>query len=200
MAYQILWQRQGPSAPTAALGMAAAAPPPKRKRGEPPVFELVRAVVDPPLPAHDEAVFLLQTAAEVEHALLVQYLYAAYSLGGDQVPANKRALVSEWQTLLVEVAREEMGHRVTVQAVLRMLGAAINLERQDYPFRTDLYPFPLHLEPLSKNSLAKYLVAEMPAQVNIPELADILRRADYANDGIHPNRVGAVYERVIELL
>src|SRR5205814_7430756 len=48
---------------------------------------------------------------------------------------------------------------------------------------------------------AKYLVAEMPARIDgVPELPDILKRADYANDGIHPNRVGAVYERVIELL
>lgn len=210
MAYQIRFQRLGPpepeTPPLAAGGRARAMPeaPRRGRRGAAPPaagrFELVKAIVDPPLPPRDELVFLLQTAAEVEHALLVQYLYAAYSLGGDQVPANKRALVSEWQALLVEVAREEMGHLVTVQAVLRMVGAAINLEREDYPFRSELYPFQLHLEPLSKNSLAKYLVAEMPAQVNVPELADILQRADYANDGVHPNRVGAVYERVIELL
>ena len=35
---------------------------------------------DPPLEPRDEAVFLLQVAAEVEHALMAQYLYAAYSL------------------------------------------------------------------------------------------------------------------------
>jgi Ferritin-like len=29
---------------------------------------------------HDKAKILLETAAEVEHALLVQYLYAAFSL------------------------------------------------------------------------------------------------------------------------
>ena len=37
-------------------------------------------VHDPPLSPHDEAVFLLNIAAEVEHALMVQYLFAAYSL------------------------------------------------------------------------------------------------------------------------
>src|SRR4051812_20360599 len=34
---------------------------------------------DPPLAPRDEASFLLHVAAEIEHALMVQYLYAAYS-------------------------------------------------------------------------------------------------------------------------
>src|SRR5205823_4553610 len=34
-----------------------------------------------PLTARDAAVFLLHTAAEIEQALMIQYLYAAYSLG-----------------------------------------------------------------------------------------------------------------------
>ncbi|MFL6147781.1 MAG: ferritin-like domain-containing protein [Pseudonocardiaceae bacterium] len=35
---------------------------------------------DPPLEPRDEVVFLLTAAAEIEHALMVQYLYAAYSV------------------------------------------------------------------------------------------------------------------------
>lgn len=35
---------------------------------------------DPSLEPRDEAVFLLTAAAEIEHALMVQYLYAAYSV------------------------------------------------------------------------------------------------------------------------
>ena len=35
---------------------------------------------DPPLTKRDSAIFLMQIAAEIEHALLVQYLYAAFSL------------------------------------------------------------------------------------------------------------------------
>lgn len=47
----------------------------------------------------DWAVFLLHTAAEIEHALMVQYLYAAYSLAdrdftGTAVPAGASALRS----------------------------------------------------------------------------------------------------------
>ena len=34
---------------------------------------------------------LLQIGAEIEHALMVEYLYAAYSLGGSQVPSRQPA-------------------------------------------------------------------------------------------------------------
>src|SRR5688572_29894549 len=39
-----------------------------------------RPAHDPPLCPRDEAVFLLTAAAEIEHALMVQYLFAAYSV------------------------------------------------------------------------------------------------------------------------
>jgi hypothetical protein len=67
----------------------------------------------------DWTVFLLHTAAEVEHALMVQYLYAAYSLGeapfqGPNVPTSAQGLVASWRGTIVSVAREEMGHLITL--------------------------------------------------------------------------------------
>ena len=41
----------------------------------------VEIVQDPELSKHQFAILLLQTAADIEHALLVQYLYAAYYRG-----------------------------------------------------------------------------------------------------------------------
>ena len=38
----------------------------------------------------DYAIFLLRIAAEVEHSLMVQYLFAAYSLGGPDVPDDRQ--------------------------------------------------------------------------------------------------------------
>jgi hypothetical protein len=54
----------------------------------------------------DWTVFLLHTAAEIEHALMVQYLYAAYSLGdgsfqGTAVPANAAQLTSGWRQAIL---------------------------------------------------------------------------------------------------
>lgn len=108
---------------------------------------------DPRLAPRDEVIFLLHTAAEVEHALLVQYLYASWSVPDAHL---------EWRSKILNIARQEMGHLITVQNILRELGGPLNFEREDYPFRSDFYPFRFKLEPLSISSLAKYVIAEMP--------------------------------------
>ncbi|HEX8231219.1 MAG TPA: ferritin-like protein [Chloroflexia bacterium] len=156
---------------------------------------------EPPLAPRDEAVFLLHTGAEIEHALLVQYLYAAYSLKSPkEVPQEHASKVRSWKKTLLGIAREEMGHLITVQNLLRLIGGPLNLEREDYPFRSQLYPFPFRLERLSKASLAKYVVAEMPYFADPPEeLRQIVTRAATSST-MAVNQVGAIYARVMELL
>ena len=44
----------------------------------------------PEFSGRDYLGFLLYIDAEIEHGLMVQYLYAAYSLGGPQVPEEYR--------------------------------------------------------------------------------------------------------------
>lgn len=156
---------------------------------------------DPPLTLHDEAVYLLHIGAEVEHSLLVQYLYAAYSLKKpDEVPPDKQALVRSWKKTLLGIAREEMGHLITVQNLLRLIGGPLTFDREDYPFHSDLYPFHFRLEPLSRASLAKYIVAEMPLMTKpSDEIEEIIQRAtDVAT--MHVNRVGSIYARILHLL
>jgi hypothetical protein len=153
---------------------------------------------DPPLAARDEAVFLLHCAAEVEHALMVQYLYAAYSLGGPQVPQDKRELVNRWRSTFIEIAREEMGHLASVQNLLRFIGGPLNLEREDFPFRTGFYPFRFKLERLTKDSLAKYVYAEMPEGLDGDDIDEIRKRAIGAN--AEPvNHVGLLYQSIASL-
>jgi hypothetical protein len=133
----------------------------------------------------DEAVFLLQVGAEIEHALLAQYLYAAYSLDRSQdAPAR-------WQEEILEIAREEMGHLITVQNLLLLLGEGVYLERENYPLHTELYPFPLSLEPLHPESLAKYVIAESPSTTALPP--ELRKIAQQAGD---VNHVGVVYAMI----
>lgn len=170
------------------------------------------AAAPPVIPKPDEltwwdwAVFLLHTTAEVEHALLVQYLYAAYSLAdsdfvGSNVPPNAVALTRQWRTTIIGIAREEMAHLLTEQNLLRFIDGPLNFDREDFPFRTRLYPFMLELEPLNKTSLAKYVAAEMPADPQIPadELAEIIARATNATHGMPVNRVGVLFDTLIEV-
>src|SRR5436190_17547471 len=156
---------------------------------------------EPHLAPHDEAVFLLHIGAEVEHALMVQYLYAAYSLKRpEDVPQEHQDKVRAWKRTLLGIAREEMGHLVTVQNLLRLIGGPVTLDREDYPFRSDLYPFHFRLEPVSKGSLAKYILAEMPYMAEMPdEMKEIMVRATTSDD-VPVNRIGAIYLRISHIL
>jgi hypothetical protein len=110
----------------------------------------------------DYLIMLLHIGAELEHGLMVQYLYAAYSLGGDKLSAQDQTMVRGWQDLLLTVAREEMGHLLTVQNLLCLVGGPVSFNREEFPWDTPFYPFPFKFEPLSKKSLAAYIFAEMP--------------------------------------
>ncbi len=147
----------------------------------------------------DYAVFLLHVAAEIEHSLMVQYLYAAYSLGGPQVPADQMERIRQWQETILGVAKEEMGHLITVQNVLLLLGAAPSLDRQDYPWDSEFYPFTFHLRPLTLGSLATYVCAESPATWRTKEAKEVRHRAEIAAKG-HVNNVGRLYARLIDIL
>jgi Ferritin-like len=151
--------------------------------------------VVPELAPRDEAVFLLHTAAEIEHALMVQYLYAAWSLPDGPVGVRR------WRREVLRIAREEMAHFVDVQNLLRFVGGPLNFDREDFPFRSGFYPFPFRLERLRRGSLARYVVAEMPVRSSVdPELiADAVRLATGEPDGGPVNRVGALYNRLSEL-
>ncbi|QDV81766.1 ferritin-like domain-containing protein [Planctomycetes bacterium TBK1r] len=158
---------------------------------------------DPPLSDRDEFIFLLHTAAEIEHALMVQYLYAWFSLRpvSDFADPEQQRLVGLWSGHLRMIAMEEMGHLLTVQNLLRSVGGPLNLEREDMPFRSGLYPFPFQLEPLSRDSLSKYVFAEMPSNLETdPAYADVVQRARRVSpDDLELNHVGVLFARLSEL-
>ena len=164
-------------------------------------------VLPPEFTWRDYTVFLLTIAAQIEHSLMVQYLYAAYSLGGPQlgppVTDEQRNSVAAWRQIILGIAKEEMGHLVTVQNVLRFLGAPLSLDREDYPWDSQLAPYPFVLEPLSRASLAKYIIAESP-ETWPPDVSDA-ERVTIENlasgyRGSHVNRVGALYSNLIGII
>ena len=137
----VLFRGGGPAVSRAAAGAAA----PVATADDRSTLEVV-----PPMSPRDEAIFLLHTAAEIEHVLMVQYLYAAWSL-----PRDGPAVVGRWRRDILQIAREEMAHFASVQNLLRLIGGPLNFDREDFPFRTDFYPFPFRLEPLGRASLAR---------------------------------------------
>ena len=147
----------------------------------------------------DYAAMLLDVAAEIEHSLMVQYLFAAYSLGGKQVPSELHGDVRAWQETILGVAKEEMGHLVTVQNIRTALGLPLHLEREDYPWGSKFYPFDFTLERLTLDSLATYVCAESPEHWSGQEADEIKARAA-RETGTTVNRVGALYEAITRIV
>lgn len=165
-----------------------------------------RPEFDMPVAPRDYAVRLLHIGAEVEHALMTQYIYAAYSLDENQDGQNHKELVQKWKKTILEIAREEMGHLVTVQNLLSLIGGPLCLEREDYPIHdAELLPFPFQLEPLTKISLGRYVLAEMPSEQVLrkldleDEIGKIKEKVQAADDS-KVRRVGLIYDAIASLL
>jgi hypothetical protein len=147
-----------------------------------------------------EAAELLKAAAEVEQALLTEYLYAAYSIDPSGPAASLRETV-------VEIAKEEMGHLITVQNLLLALGKDPYFDRESTPLGGKPggdFPFRIRFEPFSGDSLAKYVTTEsMPLEeIKDPDLrqrlAPIFARAKQAA-GMSVNHVGLLYAKLFWL-
>ncbi|MGQ0717121.1 MAG: ferritin-like domain-containing protein [Pseudonocardiales bacterium] len=168
-----------------------------------PVPAATGSLHDPPLEPRDEAIFLLTAATEIEHALMVQYLYAAYSV---RVADPNRDELADVQDLLTQIAREEMGHLATVQNLLHLIGGPLNVNRDHSPYSSAIYPFRFTLEPLTLDSLAKYVTAERPAELpsDMPDedkaLVEQIRVAATAANGGHKVQpVGQAFSRLAQL-
>jgi hypothetical protein len=152
-----------------------------------------------------ELVRLLREAAEIEHSLMLQYLYGAYSL-----KPRYQTLIGTGTpnaTDLLGIAIQEMQHLMDVNRLLVDLGAHPVFIRQDFPYEPDIYPFQLNLEPLSRKSLAKYTFCEASSRAldkahaqspNDLQFIDAMERV-LANEG-RTNHVGSLYDAVIAMV
>jgi hypothetical protein len=152
-----------------------------------------------------ELVRLLKEGAEIEQDLMLQYLYAAFSLKpdykglvGDPIPSA---------TSLMGVIIQEMQHLGDVNRLLVELDAAPVLTRLDYPYESDVYPFPFEMASMSSVSLAKYVYVEAdPVRLGHVRsvTSDTVRLTDKLKQSfggsIPINHVGKLYDAVVETL
>jgi hypothetical protein len=149
----------------------------------------------------DYLTMLLHFDAEIEHGLMIQYLYAAYSIGGPQVPQEHRDKVKVWQEIILGVAKEEMGHFISVQNVLKLIGSPLNFGRESYPWDTPFYPFPFTLEKFSFKSLAKYIYAEAPKDWLAKDEPLQQQIKELVNSTVSdPHTVGALFKVILQLI
>jgi hypothetical protein len=127
----------------------------------------------------EELIAALKLAAELEHSLLVQYLFAAMSCRNEPSPAALAAHgVLAWRSLdvvraiqkeLYAIGREEMAHLATVSNLLASIGAAPHLTRPPMEeIQARLYsqqsrrPISFSLERMGPNSLNRFKQFEEP--------------------------------------
>lgn len=168
--------------------------------------EIIPVYSDPYL----ELIRLLREAAEIEHALMVQYLYAAFSvdphypkLSGLDVgnvfrrpPKNPTADDLDFGV----VAVQEMHHLGAVSSFLRQIGGSPELASQDFPFEPDIYPFTLHLEPLTQKSVAKYVYAEASQKDLDNSDRQFVQKLNEILENVRPNHVGSLYDTLIRII
>lgn len=161
-----------------------------------------RAFDDPYL----EIVRLLKEACEIEHDLMVQYLYSAYALKPEYMGLVGAPAANA--TTLMGVIIQEMQHLRGANRLLVELGAAPVLTRQDFPYESDLYPFPFELAPLSSVRLAKYTYCEADP-VRLGRVRSVASDSIYLIDKmrmtlgetkISANHVGKLYDAVVGTL
>lgn len=161
--------------------------------------------VDGCFTTRETAIYLLHVGSEIEHMLMVQYLYAGFSLGGPHLDQKQNEQAAAWRANILKTAREEMAHLATVQNLLTLIGGAITFDRADFPDQSGLYPFPFELEPLTKRSVAKYVLAEAPDEATLEKLnlTQTVREIEaFLNEPIGTgkiHRVGVVYDKIKSL-
>ena len=132
-----------------------------------------------------ELTYLLSQGAELEHAVMCQYLYAAFSLKsspGPGVRADQLEAVERWRRVLLEIAGEEMLHWAVVQNLLAAVGSAPFVARPHFPHRASGYPpeVQFRLLPFGEAALQHFVYLERP------EDADEADGAGFEHTGPRP--------------
>ena len=122
---------------------------------------------------HREAlIYMLCQASELEHGIMCQYLYAAFSLKQSEdeglTPEEAQA-VRRWRQRILHVAAQEMLHLSLVQNLLSAIGGAPHLTRPNFPQPATHYPAGVHLAllPFGESALRHFMFLERPEGMDL---------------------------------
>ena len=122
---------------------------------------------------HREAlIYMLCEAAELEHGIMCQYLFAAFSLkqdDGEGLTEAELAATRRWRKVISHVATQEMLHLALVQNLLTAIGAAPHLSRPNFPHPASHYPAGVHLAllPFGEEAVRHFMFLERPEGMDI---------------------------------
>ena len=124
---------------------------------------------------HREAlIYMLCEAAELEHGIMCQYLYAAFSLkqtADEGLTAEEAEAVQRWRKTISHVATQEMLHLSLVQNLLSAIGCAPHLSRANFPHPASSYPAGVHLAllPFGEPALQHFMFLERPEGMDLDD-------------------------------
>ncbi len=151
----------------------------------------------------------LRLAAELEHGLMSQYLFAAYSLKRYpyerfEGPKKKKEILTEaelervrrWAMKITLIARQEMEHLGLALNLLSAIGGTPSFSRPNMPQRLDYYGeahIKLELTPCDLDTIKRFQVFEAPKNVNPEQHGAAQRWCERMKGGASPE---AVYEAI----
>ncbi|MDQ6619451.1 MAG: ferritin-like protein [Pseudomonadota bacterium] len=154
---------------------------------------------------------LLAEAAEVEHALMCTYLYAAFSLkqgNSEDLSADEAAAVARWRKVIMSVAIEEMVHLLLVANLSIAVGSRPHFGRPNFPVATGHFPsgLILKLAPFCEETLDHFIFVERPRGVVLEDGSGFHHEAEYVREeayhGLMPSlqeyaTVGHLYDALL---
>jgi rubrerythrin len=148
---------------------------------------------------------LLATAAELEHSVVCQYLFIAFSMkrhpdeGGvswAQLEAMRR-----WEAAILLIARQEMEHLGLVSNLLTAIGEAPHFLRPSFPIPSAYFPAydPPSLEAFSAGALQRLVRLERPDTVADADEA-LAQQHEVDIHGTVAQSIAHLYQEVEQLL
>lgn len=145
-------------------------------RGEKPGVE-----ADPEAPiviqSREALIYTLGKAAELEHLVLCQYLFSAFSMKRDEgegLAPDMVETVGRWRRELSHIAEQEMLHLALVQNLLTAVGGAPRLGRANFPVPIRSWPADVRmvLLPFGEIALRHFAFLERPEGMAIEDVEE----------------------------
>src|SRR5215472_3712724 len=160
---------------------------------------------------HREAlIYMLCEAAELEHGIMCQYLFAAFSLkqsADEGLSSVEVEAVQRWRKQVSHVATQEMLHLALVHNLLSAIGAAPHFARPNLPAPASHYPagVELALLPFGERALQHFMFLERPEGWDVADAggmavagraAPVLSERDIVPRGQDFKTVGHLYRSI----
>src|SRR5437867_186955 len=122
---------------------------------------------------------MLSEAAALEHMIMCEYRFAAFSLKRDVsegVTAAQLEAIKRWESVVSHIATQEMLHLALVSNLLTAIGSNPFFRHPNFPQRAKYYPpgIQLALLPFGEHALQHFLYLERPEGMELedaPEFA-----------------------------